>query len=614
MSGFLTQAGTISGIQNIEAPLRLSVSPFLLMSENVFTNKEESPTTTQSDFQVNGGMDLKYGINDAFTLDMILIPDFAQAKSDDEVLNLSPFETRFDENRPFFTEGTELFTKQGLFYSRRVGNRPIGFGDVEDQLAEDEIIKENPIEGKLVNATKVSGRTQGGLGVGVFNAVSKRMYATVGQDGSESLDREVLTGPLTNYSVIVFDQSLNNSSSITFSNSNVLREGHFYDANVTALGGSFRDKDQKYQFGGTGVFNRFFGPDVADPGHAFSVYFGKTSGSLNYNISYGEESHNFDKNDLGFLFNNNERSVNGWLGYNVYEPFSIFNRVGINLNTGYSRLQKPDEFANFWVNINGWSQLKSFHGMGFFISAEPVKTYDWFEAREEGRAYTYPKNFNAGGWFSSDYNKTFAFDIEANYRSFSNNINQSRFNFEIQPRVKIGDKMRVVYEYSQSTWPNDVGYAETLENGDIIFGVRDRDFVFNELELKYIFDENKSFSFFGRHNWSRAEYKEFRVLDTDGNINELSNYTGLDEDGVSEQNVNFNAFNVDAAFNWRFAPGSDLTAVWKSSIFDFDRELQDDFFDNLQSNVWESNQSNNFSLKLVYYLDYLNLKNQLKKS
>ena len=74
---------------------------------------------------LKGGLDLKYGINDAFTLDTILVPDFGQTKYDDQILNLGPFEQQFNENRPFFTEGTDLFSKGNLLYSRRIGGRPI---------------------------------------------------------------------------------------------------------------------------------------------------------------------------------------------------------------------------------------------------------------------------------------------------------------------------------------------------------------------------------------------------------------------------------------------------------------------------------------------------------
>ncbi len=77
---------------------------------------------TKGEFK--GGLDIKYGINDAFTLDAILVPDFGQTKYDDVILNLGPFEQQFNENRPFFTEGTDLFSKGDSLYSRRIGQTP----------------------------------------------------------------------------------------------------------------------------------------------------------------------------------------------------------------------------------------------------------------------------------------------------------------------------------------------------------------------------------------------------------------------------------------------------------------------------------------------------------
>jgi hypothetical protein len=73
-------------------------------------------------------MDVKYGINESFTLDLTLIPDFGQVQSDNKILNLTPFEVKYNENRSFFTEGTELFNKGNLFYTRRVGGQPINYG------------------------------------------------------------------------------------------------------------------------------------------------------------------------------------------------------------------------------------------------------------------------------------------------------------------------------------------------------------------------------------------------------------------------------------------------------------------------------------------------------
>ena len=113
ISGYLNQAGVVKNIKNITPPTRLFFYPYV----STVINRATGIGTSNP--RLNGGMDIKYGINDAFTLDMTLIPDFSGVRSDRQVLNLSPFEVKFDENRAFFTEGVELFNKAGLFYSRK---------------------------------------------------------------------------------------------------------------------------------------------------------------------------------------------------------------------------------------------------------------------------------------------------------------------------------------------------------------------------------------------------------------------------------------------------------------------------------------------------------------
>ncbi|MCB0436648.1 MAG: carbohydrate binding family 9 domain-containing protein, partial [Mangrovimonas sp.] len=110
--------GELIGIENIKPPTRLSFYPFASGLVDSYDGE------TETDFAF--GMDLKYGITENFTLDATLIPDFSQAGFDNLVLNLGPFEQQFAEQRQFFTEGVDLFTKGNLFYSRRVGGRASG--------------------------------------------------------------------------------------------------------------------------------------------------------------------------------------------------------------------------------------------------------------------------------------------------------------------------------------------------------------------------------------------------------------------------------------------------------------------------------------------------------
>src|SRR5690606_21355058 len=161
-------------------------------------------------------MDIKYGINDAFTLDAILIPDFGQTKYDDQILNLGPFEQQFNENRAFFTEGTDLFNKGNMFYSRRIGGVP----SVDPDINENEEIIETVQNVNLINALKLSGRTKNGLGVGILNAVTEKTFASI-KDTVSGETRKVVIEPLTNYNVLVLDQRFRKNSSVSFINTNV---------------------------------------------------------------------------------------------------------------------------------------------------------------------------------------------------------------------------------------------------------------------------------------------------------------------------------------------------------------------------------------------------------
>ncbi|HRD40410.1 MAG TPA: DUF5916 domain-containing protein, partial [Bacteroidia bacterium] len=128
INALVRQFGHVTGLKKIKPPLRLSITPYVAGIINNYPYNQ--PGIDNTTYNASGGLDLKYGISDGFTLDMTLVPDFSQVQSDNQVLNLSPFEVQFQERRPFFTEGTELFNKGGLFYSRRVGGQPLLYYDV----------------------------------------------------------------------------------------------------------------------------------------------------------------------------------------------------------------------------------------------------------------------------------------------------------------------------------------------------------------------------------------------------------------------------------------------------------------------------------------------------
>ncbi len=594
--GFLIQSGKYEGLQSIKSPPRLSATPFVAGYVEVTNNPLTLPArSTIKSF--NGGMDIKYGLNDAFTLDMTLVPDFGEADSDEQILNLSPFEVRFDENRQFFTEGVELFERGGLFYSRRVGDRPFDSGAAERNLRPNEYVVSNPGRAQLINASKLSGRTKNGLGVGVFNAVESSMKAVV-RNSATGIDREVETNPLTNYNVFVLNQNLKNNSSVTLTNTNVIRSGAAYDANVTGANVNLSDKNNKYEVDVEGALSQKYFSDSVGLGHNFEVEFGKTAGRFNYEFGYSEESDTYDPNDLGFLFNNNSRVF--YAGGNIarYEAFGPFNNANLNFNLSYERLYAPNVYQAFEINTRSNFQSKTFHNFGFFASTQPTAKNDYFITRSEDFSqYLRMPAWGYGGlWLSSDYRKKLALDGEIYYGG--NKKWQGRYwGFSFFPRIQVNNKLIIRPRLGIDWSRNDPQYVTTYEN-ESTFGNSQQKVVTTELNLTYVFTPKMSFNLEGRHYWASVAFDQFWKIGPNGGL--------LSTDFNEFSDINFNAFTIDSFFRWRFAPGSDIFFIWKNNRFSDDNIPIPTFRKNWD--LLKNNPSrNSFSLKVIYYLDYLSL-------
>ena len=410
VNGFLNQGGLWTGIEKIVAPVRLSFSPYFSTYVDHFPDK--SPKTKDWTSSVNGGVDVKYGISDAFTLDMTLIPDFGQVQSDNRVLNLTPFEVRYNENRPFFTEGTELFSKGNLFYSRRVGGEPLHVNDVDNYLSTNEEVADNPQQSKLINATKISGRTKKGFGLGIFNAITKPMYAKI-EDTVSMGTRRVKTGPLTNYNIIVFDQTLKNNSSISFINTSTLRSGADYDANVSAALFDFNNKKNTYNWNGKFAISQLMLKGKNINGYSHNLWFRKSGGNWNFELGQDLADEKYDINDLGILFNNNYIDHYLWTAYRWLKPKSWYNRIQANFNMYHSMLYKDvpgqkinSRLQNLSGNVNANIQMKNLWWAGMFIGYG-AEGNDFYDPRETGRSFRTTKKVQLNPWFETNFTKKY---------------------------------------------------------------------------------------------------------------------------------------------------------------------------------------------------------------
>lgn len=594
--GWLRQCGVLTGISGIEPPLRLMLLPYASAYAQHFPQEDPNESDWTSTF--NGGMDVKLGLSDAYTLDMTLIPDFGQVVSDNVVLNLSPFEVQFNENRQFFTEGTELFQRGNVFYSRRIGGVPLLRGNLYASLREGEHVTEDPGVSKLLNATKISGRGPKGLGIGVLNAVTRATYGTI--TDSVGNTRDVLTDPLSNYNVFVLDQQLPNNGYVSVINTNVLRDGDTYDANTSAFDLVVNNRKRTLQSAALGRITQQYGTGIdRDPGYSYELGLSKTGGAFTYGSSYEEFSPEYDPNDLGFWPWVNYRSIEPSANYTNYKPNGPWQRWGIGFNGEYSRVIVPDHFFNFAVGLNTFRVLRGFNAFGGGIRAEPVLTYDPFEARVPGRLYEFPVNINYDVWISTDYNKPYAVDLNLGYRRF---YERDRKNLmaNLEQRFRPNDKLFFILGAWHEFKDEDVGWVAFYEE-DIILGRRDQWTTEISLEGSYTFTNTLSLNADVRHYWSRAQYVEYHELLLDGKL-AATEYTGLYEDGSSKHDVDFDAFTVDVWLRWNFAPGSEITLGWKDNIFAREGIVRQDYFENLD-NTWRSPGINSFSLKAIWFLD-----------
>ena len=579
--------GVLKGIQNVNPPVRLSLLPYF----STYLNKYDGKTTKS----INGGMDVKYGINDAFTLDTTLIPDFGQTAFDDNTLNLGPFEQQFAEKRSFFTEGTELFSKGNLFYSRRVG----GFPSRSPNLGTDETLVGNIQKVKLINATKISGRTNKGLGIGFFNGVTKKTQVEIenkvtGQNRLETVE------PLSNYNEIVLDQRFNGNSSVSLINTNVTRAGDFRDANATALLVDLTDKKNKYNVFG-GLKGSYVKDNSSNFGTDINAGINKIFGKSRYGISLEAISKNYNIDDLGYTGETNYINSHANYRYRLLQPNTKFNNINWNVDLNYARRIDTDLFKDFSIHTDISFLDKKFRTFGGGLLITPNGENDLYEPRTFGKYLFIPAFVNPWIYYSSDNRKKLTYYFSIDYYVYSQK-HRNRINNELDLGYRLSDHFSLKYNGNYSISNLEQGFVGSKDS-NIYIGTRNRSTAVNSLTSQYTINNEMALSFSLRHYYSEVNYKNFGILQDDGRVAEVQNYTTT--------NQTYNSWNVDLRYSWYFAPGSQLTLLYQNAAQDYLNYSKINFKDNFK-NLFNEPMNNTFSLKITYYIDYNSVKNLLR--
>ena len=451
VSGWVSNFGEIHGLRGLKPARRIEIMPYTVARAETFAKTEGDPYRDGSRADADFGLDGKIGLTSDLTLDFTINPDFGQVEADPSEVNLSAFETFFRERRPFFIEGADIldlplapaitgghFTRDRLFYSRRIGKRPAHYPD----LGDDEFTQV-PENTSILGAAKLTGKTAGGLSMGFLESVTALEKADVTGPGGE---RKVSVEPTTNYFVGRMMQDFRDGDTVigammTAVNRSIddpqlefLRRSAY--AGGIDLQHYFHDRDFRLEA-------RFFGSHLRGTAESIDQvqtssarYFqrpdndhtdydptrtslGGTSGSLLLTRTGNESSlmfqtgaafrsPGFEINDIGYMRRADEVNQSTWMGYTKRNPFSIFNRWQLNGNQ-WLNWDRGGNFLMGAVNLNSSWEFKNRWGGYWGVSRTFDQTSNTF--LRGGPAMKLPGDTEASFNLWSDHSKDVRFSL-----------------------------------------------------------------------------------------------------------------------------------------------------------------------------------------------------------
>jgi hypothetical protein len=606
VNGFVNQFGDLQGLENLSPPPRLSFAPYV---SGGYRSTPQQKDGNQQEWLKSGGLDVKYGLNESFTLDATLIPDFGQVISDNVVNNITPFEQQFRENRQFFTEGTELFNKAGIFYSRRIGKTPDGYFGVKnltDNNTNYQLVK-NPAVTRLYNAIKLSGRNKHNLGIGIFNAITEPVSATV-YNINTGKDSIMATEPLTNYNIFVLDKALRHRSYITLTNTNVMRSGSAPDANVTGLDVSLYDKNNRYNFYMAPRYSHIFGKNGYN-GFKNVTQFGKVSGRWQWFVNNNIESDNYDPNDLGYLNSPNEVTTEAEVSYHLYQATRHFINQRYGFNVSQSYLYKPfgynkTEFtpSAFWLFTNFWD-------LSIDIPVQPFWFNDYFELQTAGRKLKRSPYYSIFVNGSSDSRKKLYVFWEFGFAEGP--LRNDPYNkISLGARYRFSDRLTMDLSFERQHDHGQWGLANNgsrfiFDNGEPVLMRRQFTDVTSILSGTYSFTSRMNLTFRARHYWNRLLNTNAYFANSDGY------WTERFDINPSDYNANYNIFNIDVFYTWDFKPGSRIVLGYKNWLGnDFLNAVsgtKNTHYTRNLGNLFAQPHGNEVTLRFIYFLNYSDL-------
>jgi Domain of unknown function (DUF5916)/Carbohydrate family 9 binding domain-like len=408
--GYMNRFPDLVGIQGISSERKIEALVYGASKGELLKVDSENPFNDGSKLSGSAGVDLTWGLTSNLTLNATLNPDFGQVEVDPAVVNLSDYETYFQEKRPFFVKDANTFRygREGTssnssfnwmdpipLYSRRIGRSPQVGIDADYDYAD------RPTATTIIGAGKLTGKI-GNTSIGLMNATTAREnadYDLAGTRGDQTVE------PMTNYLAgRVKHTTPDGKRGVGFMFTNVTRDLNdpysrvelAHDATVAGLDGWTKFRDDTWAVRGYLTMSHVAGeaeaiddlqrssrryyqrPDAShieyDPtrtslnGYIARAQLNKESGRMSVNTALGYISPGYEINDMGFQTRADVINSHFMIGYDWPDPGEHFRYRGIDLGLykTWDTSGTPDacgggffyhtQFANYW----------GVHGMLFY--------------------------------------------------------------------------------------------------------------------------------------------------------------------------------------------------------------------------------------------------------
>lgn len=611
--GMLYLMGELRGIHGLPKSRRLEIMPYTLGRLNTFERDQNNPFANKGRRWLGkAGLDAKIGLTSNLTVDLTVNPDFGQVESDPSVMNLSAFETFYEEKRPFFLEGKNIFNfdfdNSSLFYSRRIGHVPSFYPN----LNANEFVK-YPDNTAILGAAKMSGKTAKGFSIGLLESLTSNEHASIDSLGKR---KQLKVEPLTNYALIRVQQDYNQGNTVlggiftatnrfiqqpqlNFLNRNAYTGGvdllhqwhdkeYYIDAKLVGsnINGSteamidLQESSARYYQRPDAHYLHFDSTANMLSGTGGSIKVGKGSKGLwRYSAEFTWRSPGFDLNDMGYMQMADIIKQKNSLYYFVNKPVSIFRTYNVSFSEtnvwdfGWRFLSSGINLGTYFEFLNKW---------GFNASASYTPQSLDTRILRGGNAMLVPSD-----WFENFYGRTDPSKklfLEFNSELSSSGSKTARY-YSVQPGIRYTPintiKLSVSVNYSGNR--NDLQYIATTTKGSdpvYILGKINQHTMVVTFRVDYNITPELSIQYYGSPFATAGKYSEFKRITNpkgsnyadrfaeikpalNGNTYQVSeNGNGFIDYSFSNPNFDFSQFRSNLVFRWEYRPGSQLNFVW----------------------------------------------------